>query len=212
MVHGLARQILRTRSLWWTTVSFSLIYNGWSSPRSRAIIRAHPIGPVQHNPWLCLALGDTIGSSIHRCMENHSLLVLWMDHQLLRRVIDWIIKVLITHRALLPDVQTRPKLVCPCLWLSVPPVLVVSLESPSLPLFRFLSYQLPSSHPPLVTIYRTVFRAMANYLLHRSMNSNRNYISPDIQLVLPIRPCYRCLRDIKEKDNSMQKWQSGNRT
>lgn len=33
----------------------------------------------------------------------------------------------------------------------------------------------------------TVFRAMANYLLRRSMNSNRNYISPDIQLELPVR-------------------------
>lgn len=35
--------------------------------------------------------------------------------------------------------------------------------------------------------HSTVFRAMANYLLRRSMNSNRNYISPDIQLELPVR-------------------------
>lgn len=48
----------------------------------------------------------------------------------------------------------------------------------------------PSQHTLRVLSSRyhfTVFRAMANYLLRRSMNSNRNYISPDIQLELPVR-------------------------
>lgn len=69
-------------------------------------------------------------------------------------VIDWIIKVLITH------------------------------PSSSAP-------RLPSAHPfglSLVSVplraraCACVFHAAANYLLRRSMNSNRNYISSDIQL------------------------------
>lgn len=73
-------------------------------------------------------------------------------------VIDWIIKVLITHPSSSGCAARR--------------------TAP------------PSAHPSsyLPRYHSTVFHAMANYLLRRSMNSNRNYISPDIQLGLPARP------------------------
>ena len=41
MVNGLARQILRTRSLWWTIVSFSLIHNGF--PLAHVWLFAHTL-------------------------------------------------------------------------------------------------------------------------------------------------------------------------
>lgn len=73
-------------------------------------------------------------------------------------VIDWIIKVLITHPSSSGCAARR--------------------TAP------------PSAHPSsyLPRYHSTVFHAMANYLLRRSMNSNRNYISPDIQLGLLARP------------------------